>query len=252
MIDDPSMTSNILILSLLQKIKGVKSPVCDGNPKIAVSSGLQSSPTITFIPARTPANLPKSLLGFKIFSFLIMDQKSEIVTKKIMSPCDVEALKKCLEENKGDYVKCQVQIEAFKSSCSVRKQDSSSTKIRPGAYNRLGSFSILSSGMHVSLKQRWHSKHGKLAEMKEKSNHVWRVPNPRYHALHYNDIVSKPSCRKLDSSTQGKEEHRESTLLSIVLKVRIDPTTNQAEEASFTNGNLLEKSENYVLIYHDK
>ena len=58
-----------------------------------------------------------------------MDQKSEIVTKKIMSPCDVEALKKCLEENKGDYVKCQAQIEAFKSSCSVRKQDSSSTKM---------------------------------------------------------------------------------------------------------------------------
>ena len=41
--------------------------------------------------------------------------------KKIMSSCDVEALKKCLEENKGDYVKCQTQIEAFKSSCSLKK-----------------------------------------------------------------------------------------------------------------------------------
>ncbi|GAB4858279.1 hypothetical protein Ancab_009752 [Ancistrocladus abbreviatus] len=45
--------------------------------------------------------------------------------KKIMSPCDVEALKKCLEENKGDYVKCQSQIEAFKLSCSLKKQNSS-------------------------------------------------------------------------------------------------------------------------------
>ncbi|KAL2920703.1 putative dipeptidyl-aminopeptidase B [Bienertia sinuspersici] len=43
---------------------------------------------------------------------------SSVPTKKIMSPCDVEALKKCLEENKGDYVKCQAQIEAFKS-CSM-------------------------------------------------------------------------------------------------------------------------------------
>ncbi|WJX14504.1 hypothetical protein P8452_04757 [Trifolium repens] len=45
--------------------------------------------------------------------------------KKINSACDVEALKKCLEENKGDYVKCQSQIEAFKSSCSVKKPNSS-------------------------------------------------------------------------------------------------------------------------------
>lgn len=45
--------------------------------------------------------------------------------KKINSSCDVEALKKCLEENKGDYVKCQSQIEAFKSSCSVKKPNPS-------------------------------------------------------------------------------------------------------------------------------
>lgn len=43
---------------------------------------------------------------------------------KRSSPCDVEALKKCLEENKGDYVKCQAQIEAFKSSCSLKKPPS--------------------------------------------------------------------------------------------------------------------------------
>ncbi|KAI6696321.1 hypothetical protein NL676_016440 [Syzygium grande] len=44
--------------------------------------------------------------------------------KKVMSPCDVEALKKCLEENKGDYLKCQSQIEAFKSACSLKKPSS--------------------------------------------------------------------------------------------------------------------------------
>lgn len=55
-----------------------------------------------------------------------MDQKAENSSvKKKNSPCDVEALKKCLEENKGDYVKCQSQIEAFKSSCSLKKPNPS-------------------------------------------------------------------------------------------------------------------------------
>lgn len=49
-----------------------------------------------------------------------MDGKAS-ETKKIVSACDVEALKKCLEENKGDYVKCQSQIDAFKSSCALKK-----------------------------------------------------------------------------------------------------------------------------------
>ncbi|KAF5732369.1 hypothetical protein HS088_TW18G01063 [Tripterygium wilfordii] len=52
-----------------------------------------------------------------------MEEKN---VKKIMSPCDVEALKKCLEENKGDYVKCQSQIEAFQTSCSIKKPNPSS------------------------------------------------------------------------------------------------------------------------------
>lgn len=56
-----------------------------------------------------------------------MDHKAENSdsVKKISSPCDVEALKKCLEENKGDYIKCQSQIEAFKSSCSLKKETKS-------------------------------------------------------------------------------------------------------------------------------
>ncbi|KAF9613952.1 hypothetical protein IFM89_013487 [Coptis chinensis] len=47
--------------------------------------------------------------------------------KKVMSPCDVEALKKCLEENKGDRSKCQSQVEAFKDSCSLKKPKSDSS-----------------------------------------------------------------------------------------------------------------------------
>ncbi|WOH06749.1 hypothetical protein DCAR_0626177 [Daucus carota subsp. sativus] len=47
--------------------------------------------------------------------------------KKIASGCDVEALKKCLQENKGDYVKCQSHIEAFKSSCSVKQPAAKAT-----------------------------------------------------------------------------------------------------------------------------
>ena len=52
-----------------------------------------------------------------------MDEKAEATngSKKKLSACDVEALKKCLEENKGDYFKCQTQIEAFKSSCALKK-----------------------------------------------------------------------------------------------------------------------------------
>ncbi|KAL5129570.1 Autophagy-related protein 3 [Glycine soja] len=58
----------------------------------------------------------------------LMDQKAgddSSSVKKIISACDVEALKKCLEENKGDYVKCHSQIEAFKSSCSLKKPNPS-------------------------------------------------------------------------------------------------------------------------------
>lgn len=52
-----------------------------------------------------------------------MDEKAE--TNKKLSACDVEALKKCLEENKGDYVKCQAQVEAFKTACAVKRPNQS-------------------------------------------------------------------------------------------------------------------------------
>ena len=39
--------------------------------------------------------------------------------------CDVEALRRCLEENKGDRVKCQAHIDAFRSSCSAGPNTSS-------------------------------------------------------------------------------------------------------------------------------
>ncbi|MED6121123.1 hypothetical protein PIB30_027333 [Stylosanthes scabra] len=63
-----------------------------------------------------------------------MDRKAEnesVTMKKKVSSCDVEALKKCLEENNGDYVKCQPHIEAFKSSCSINKPSSPSLDSAP-------------------------------------------------------------------------------------------------------------------------
>jgi hypothetical protein len=39
--------------------------------------------------------------------------------KVAAAACDVEALRRCLEENKGDRVKCQAHIDAFRSSCSI-------------------------------------------------------------------------------------------------------------------------------------
>lgn len=56
-----------------------------------------------------------------------MDQEAEnsSTVKKRISACNVEALKKCLEENNGDYFKCQSHIEAFKESCSLKKPNPS-------------------------------------------------------------------------------------------------------------------------------
>ncbi|KAI3705778.1 hypothetical protein L1987_76020 [Smallanthus sonchifolius] len=53
-------------------------------------------------------------------------ERSGAKKKKTASACDVEALKKCLEQYKGDYNKCQSQIEAFKASCSLNKPSDSS------------------------------------------------------------------------------------------------------------------------------
>jgi hypothetical protein len=39
----------------------------------------------------------------------------------MMTLCDVQALKKCLEEHKGDGEKCKELIGAFKTACSQSK-----------------------------------------------------------------------------------------------------------------------------------
>lgn len=54
-----------------------------------------------------------------------MDVKKEDGNKKrTMSPGVSEALRKCLEVNNGDYLKCEAHLEAFRSSFSVKSQDS--------------------------------------------------------------------------------------------------------------------------------
>lgn len=49
------------------------------------------------------------------------DEKKESgVAEKKVAVADIEALKKCLEENKGDNAKCKSLVEAFKSSSKIR------------------------------------------------------------------------------------------------------------------------------------
>ncbi|KAF6261816.1 hypothetical protein COO60DRAFT_1625229 [Scenedesmus sp. NREL 46B-D3] len=42
-----------------------------------------------------------------------------VLAGKKLSPCDVAALKKCLEENKGDRHKCEKEVAAFQQACSA-------------------------------------------------------------------------------------------------------------------------------------
>ncbi|KAK3037189.1 hypothetical protein RJ639_030082 [Escallonia herrerae] len=66
--------------------------------------------------------------------------------KKTMSPCDVEALKKCLKEHKGDHLKCQSHVEAFRSSCSLKKPNSPlqpASKVDIGSSPDIGCINIM-------------------------------------------------------------------------------------------------------------
>ena len=42
--------------------------------------------------------------------------------KSIPSPCQAEALKRCLEENNGDHTRCRKEMEAFSSSCGAPRK----------------------------------------------------------------------------------------------------------------------------------
>lgn len=60
---------------------------------------------------RSPPNLPNAI-----------EISSQRTTHPLeMTPCQVEALEKCLRENKGDSEKCREEIEAFEQSCSRSK-----------------------------------------------------------------------------------------------------------------------------------
>ncbi len=47
---------------------------------------------------------------------------------QVPSPCDVQALKKCLEQNNGDHSKCRKEVEAFSSSCGAAAKAKDSSK----------------------------------------------------------------------------------------------------------------------------
>jgi len=49
------------------------------------------------------------------------------VVAATMTPCDVAALKKCLEEHKGDGEKCKEHIAAFQTACSASSSKSFSS-----------------------------------------------------------------------------------------------------------------------------
>ncbi|OIT07322.1 hypothetical protein A4A49_00154, partial [Nicotiana attenuata] len=48
------------------------------------------------------------------------EKKESDGAEKKVDVADIEALKKCLEENKGDNTKCKSLVEAFKSSSRIR------------------------------------------------------------------------------------------------------------------------------------
>ncbi|CAK9870063.1 unnamed protein product [Sphagnum jensenii] len=59
-----------------------------------------------------------------------------------MTPCDVKALKKCLEEHKGDGDKCRQHIAAFKTACS--SSPSSSTSVSSSSLSSSSAISVSS------------------------------------------------------------------------------------------------------------
>uniref|UniRef100_A0A061SFJ6 CHCH domain-containing protein n=1 Tax=Tetraselmis sp. GSL018 TaxID=582737 RepID=A0A061SFJ6_9CHLO len=59
------------------------------------------------------------------------EKKSELNDTRstsALSPCDVAALKKCLEENNGDQNKCLKEIKAFEQSCARPKDGGAGVK----------------------------------------------------------------------------------------------------------------------------
>ena len=50
-----------------------------------------------------------------------------------LSPCDVEKLKRCLEEHAGDTDQCSHLISAFKSSCGKQEKQEQKTKEEPAS-----------------------------------------------------------------------------------------------------------------------
>lgn len=46
------------------------------------------------------------------------------------TPCDVQALKRCLEEHDGDMVKCEQHVRDFQQACSARPADGRGAEAR--------------------------------------------------------------------------------------------------------------------------
>ena len=48
--------------------------------------------------------------------------------KTVASPCQADALKRCLEANHGDHTRCRKELEAFSSSCGAAGKGSAQGK----------------------------------------------------------------------------------------------------------------------------
>jgi hypothetical protein len=56
-----------------------------------------------------------------------MQDPSNKTEQHKLSPCEVEALKRCLEANKGDHSKCEKELAAFRTTCSGSAASNSSS-----------------------------------------------------------------------------------------------------------------------------
>ena len=73
------------------------------------------------------AALLNTLLHFKHHNVKyspMLPQEAETIS----SPCQAEALKRCLAENNGDHTRCRRELEAFSSSCGASRKDAQPRK----------------------------------------------------------------------------------------------------------------------------
>jgi hypothetical protein len=82
-----------------------------------------------------PKSLPKIAQGWALESLSVSAELNRHTSpmlpqegKTVSSPCQAEALKRCLEENNGDHTRCRKELEAFSTSCGAASKSSAQSK----------------------------------------------------------------------------------------------------------------------------